>query len=87
MVHKSKSRILHVITHSVLLFKVFGIHAATTDDSGCISMIEPHMFFHHTATKQKHHTSILLLLSVLTDELCHKFCSKTNRTPSFPITY
>lgn len=76
---------MHVITQSVVLFKAFGLHTATADDSGCLSMTEPHMFFHHNITKLKHHTSILFPLSVKKDDLCHKFRSKTNRTPPLPI--
>lgn len=75
---------MHVISHRVLLFKFFGIHTATTDDSGCILMIKTHMFFHHIITKLKHQTSIFFPLPVKKkkkDDLCHRFHSKTNRTP------
>lgn len=41
----------------VLLFQAFGIHT-TSDESGCISRIEPLMFFHHIITQLKHHISI-----------------------------
>ena len=67
---------MHVITHRVLLFKAFGFHTATTDDSDCISMIEPHMFFHHIITKLKHHTSIHFPFSVK-----KKIIYATNSTP------
>lgn len=76
---------MHVITYRVLLFKALGIHTATTDDSGCISMNESHMFFYHIITKLKHHTSILFPLSVKKDDLCHKFCSRTIKTPPLPL--